>query len=345
MACEDVNSFSSNPVFQYSIFMKKLVLLDANHLMHRAFWAIQRNLSTSSGEQTNAVFGVASMLLTMLQREKPEALIACFDEGKDTLRHQEHEEYKAGRAETPDEFYAQIPRIHQCLASFSIPTFSDSDYEADDLLATIAVQAAKSDWEVIVVSGDKDLFQLVNGGIQVAVPNGGYADPQYLDSAGVKKKLGVAPAQVPDYKGLVGDPSDNLKGVKGIGPKTAVKLLEKYKTLEGVYDHISDIKGSTKTKLEEDKESAFFCKKMATLVYDVPVKVNLEEIEGCKASLEEVQKFFGELEFYTLKSRLKRLLNEDAFAKEFFTGEFVMDIPDEEPKRGAVTEEQLPLLD
>ncbi len=325
--------------------MKKLVLLDANHLMHRAFWAIQRNLSTSSGEQTNAVFGVASMLLTLLQREKPDAVISCFDEGKDTLRHQEHEEYKAGRPETPDEFYTQIPRVHQCLDSFSIPILSDSDYEADDLLATIAVRAVKEGYDVIVVSGDKDLFQLVNGGIQVAVPNGGYSDPEYLDSDGVKKRLGVAPAQVPDYKGLVGDPSDNLKGVRGIGPKTAVKLLGKYKTLEGVYDHISDIKGSTKTKLEEDKESAFFCKRMATLVYDVPVNLNLEETEQCKASLEEVQKFFGELEFYTLKSRLKRLLNEDAFAKEFFTGEFVMDVPEETSKRGAVTEEQLPLLD
>ena len=324
--------------------MKKLIILDANHLMHRAFWAIQRSLSTSKGEQTNAVFGVTSMLLTMLQREHPDAIIACFDEGKETLRHQEYEEYKAGRSETPDDFYVQIPRVHQCLDTFSIPILSNPDYEADDLIGAVAIKGIKEGYEVVIVTGDRDLFQMAEENVKIAVPHKGYSEPEYLDANGVKGKLGVTPQQVPDYKGLVGDSSDNLKGVNGIGPKTASKLIQKYGSLDEIYEHVDEIKGSTKEKLKNDKESAFFCRRMARLITDIPVDIDLKEVSDRHASLEDIDSFFTEVEFYTLKTRLKKLLQDNGFANEYFSGEVVMDIPEESSKEG-ITEEQLPLLD
>lgn len=327
--------------------MKTLVLLDANHLMHRAYWAIQRNLSTSAGEQTNAVFGVASMLLTILKREQPDAVIACFDEGNETVRHKEHEEYKAGRQETPDDFYTQIPRVHQCLETFGIPILSNPEYEADDLLGSLAVKGREEGFDVIIVTGDKDLYQMADGNIRIAVPHKGYSQPEYLNANGVEEKLGVTPEQVPEYKGLVGDSSDNLKGVKGIGPKTAIRLLQQYGDLEGVYEHLDEMKGSTRTKLEADKESAFFCRKMARLITDITLDLHLDDVAKKQVSLEAIDAFFTELEFYTLKTRLKNLVSETEYADQRFTGEVTIDVPENFRNRGEekVNEEQLPLLD
>ncbi len=325
---------------------QKLILIDANHLMHRAYWAIQRSLSTSKGEQTNAVFGVASMLLTMLQREKPDAVIACFDEGDETHRHVLHSEYKAGRAETPDDFYVQIPRVHQCFAAFSIPTFSDSKFEADDLIGTLAKKGSDEGWEVVIVTGDRDLFQMANHSIRIAVPHKGYSEPEYLDAKGVEAKLGVRPDQIADYKGLVGDASDNLKGVKGIGPKTAATLLQKYGTIDTLYEHLGEVKGATKEKLEADRESAFFCKKMATLVTDIPLTCDLQECAGQKMNVGDVQRFFTEMEFFTLQSRFKKILAGDSALKEKFSGEVSFaSIPEEPEGSERMSAEQLPLLD
>ena len=327
--------------------MKHLVLLDANHLMHRAYWAIQRNLATSAGERTNAVFGVASMLLTLMAREQPDVLIACFDEGKETFRHKDHAGYKAGRPETPDDFYAQIPRVHQCLASFGIPVFSDPKFEADDLIGTLAKRGVEAGYTVTIVTGDRDLFQMADAGIRIAVPHKGYATPEYLDAAGVAEKLGVTPAQIPDYKGLTGDPSDNLKGVKGIGPKTAAELLQTFSSLEGVYAHLAEIRESVRKKLEADRESAFFCKKLAVLVTDVPVTVDFGELARRRAAIGDIDRFFALLEFFTLRRRFHAFVTDDAYAREHFTGELQPEIIAEEERAGEkrMTEEQLPLLD
>ncbi len=330
--------------------MKKLVLLDANHLMHRAYWAIQRSLKTSKGEQTNAVFGVASMILTLIAREKPDILIACFDEGDETFRHVENKEYKAGRAETPDDFYVQIPRVHQCLKAFGIPTFSDPKYEADDLLGTLAVKGVAEGFDVTIVTGDRDLFQMASDGIQIAIPHKGYAVPEYLGPKGVEEKLGVTPAQVPDYKGLTGDASDNLKGVLGIGPKTAVELLQKYSTLEGVYEHLPEIRENVRKKLEVDRESAFFCKRLAKLITDVPLQTTLTAMEGWGEKSETIDAFFREIEFFTLRRRFHKFLEENGYAASHFLGKLpssTSDILEETPhsEKGKITEEQLPLLD
>lgn len=332
------------------LVMKKLVLLDANHLMHRAYWAIDRRLKTSQGEQVNAVFGVVSMLLTAFAREHPDLLLACFDEGKETFRHQDHSEYKAGRAETPDDFYAQIPRIHEALRSFSIPILSDAKYEADDLIGTLALRGAKEGWEVLIVTGDRDLFQMADTRIRIAVPHKGYAEPHYLDARGVEQVLGVKPEQVPDYKGLIGDASDNLQGVRGIGPKTASALLRQYGTLERIYEHLPEIRESARAKLLADKESAFFCKKLARLVTDIPLPGDLlaTTFSGKRAAVED---FFARLELKTLLRRFQKFLEEDSYAREHFSGVGASDsvlleeLSKEEEGRKRLTEEQLPLLD
>jgi DNA polymerase-1 len=331
--------------------MKKLILLDANHLMHRAYWAIQRNLQTSKGEQTNAVFGVASMLITLIAREKPDILVACFDEGDETFRHADHKDYKAGRAETPDDFYTQIPRVHQCLHAFGIPVLSDPKFEADDLLGTLAKRGVKEGYAVMIVTGDRDLFQMASPGIQIAIPHKGYALPEYLDAKGVEGKLGVTPDQVPDYKGLTGDTSDNLKGVRGIGPKTAVELLQKYHSLEGVYEHLPEMRESVRKKLEADRESAFFCKKLARLVTDVPLTFELTDMEKWGEKSGRVDAFFQEIEFFTLRRRFHKFLEENGYAHAHFSngggsdpgGAFLEEAPQGE--KGKMTEEQLPLLD
>ncbi|MEK7137176.1 MAG: 5'-3' exonuclease H3TH domain-containing protein [Patescibacteria group bacterium] len=348
--------------------MKKLVLLDANHLMHRAYWAIDRRLKTTRGEQVNAVFGVVSMLLTMLSRERPDLLLACFDEGKETFRHQDHREYKAGRAETPDDFYTQIPRVHEALRAFAIPILSDPKYEADDLIGSAAIRAAKEEWDVLIVTGDRDLFQMADTRICIAVPHKGYTEPHYLDAAGVKEALGVTPAQVPDYKGLTGDASDNLRGVRGIGPKTAVSLIEKFGSLEAIYEHLPEIRFSVKEKLLADKESAFFCKKLARLVTDIILP---EGILQASFSPERaaVERFFATLELKTLLRRFQKFLEEDPYAREHFRGEgaenLLLEESLQEPSfapdgvelvpssvegegregKKRLTEEQLPLLD
>jgi DNA polymerase I len=320
-----------------------LVLLDANHLMHRAYWAIQRSLSTSSGEQTNTVFGVTSMLLTLLSREHPDVLIACFDEGKETVRHKAYKDYKAGRAETPDDFYIQIPRVLQCFEAFAIPMLSDPKYEADDLIGTLAVSSHKAGFTVTIVTGDRDLFQMANAGIRVAIPHKGYTEPQYLNAEGVREKLGVSPGQIPDYKGLTGDPSDNLKGVSGIGPKTAATLLQTYGTLEEVYAHLGDIRQGVRKKLEEDRESAFFCRDLARIITDVP-GANIETASW-QASTEKVVGFLSELEFHTLRRRLQDLQVRDEFFQSHLSGTLPVDMPLEPELNDRMTEEQLPLLD
>jgi DNA polymerase I len=330
--------------------MPKLVLIDANHLMHRAYWAIQSNLSTADGIRTNAVFGVTSMLLTILKREQPEALIACWDDGSETFRHKQYDEYKAGRNETPDDFYDQIPFAKRCFEVFAIPVISNRKYEADDLIGTLAVNGANEGFEVVIISGDKDLFQMAGENIKIAIPNKGYSEPEYLDYEGVKKKMGVYPEQVPDYKGLTGDPSDNLKGVKGIGPKTASNLIEQYGSLDNIYENLGDIKGSVKDKLDSGRESAFFCRDMAVIVKDIETDLDLKKISDQKSNISDVEAFFADIEFYTLKSRLKKMVNEDSFAREYFSGNFslpeaVNSSHETKDDLTRITEDQLPLLD
>ncbi|MBM3303365.1 MAG: DNA polymerase I, partial [Deltaproteobacteria bacterium] len=219
---------------------KHLVLIDGHHLMYRAYWAIPRGMQTKAGEQSNAVFGVISMLLSILSKEQPGSLLFCFDEGEETFRHQQSDTYKEGRAETPDDFYTQIPRILQAIDAFGIRRVSDAQYEADDFLCAYARAAAKDpDARVTIVTGDRDALQIATDRIRIAIPHKGYQAAEYLGPGEILAKYGVRPDQVPAYKGLTGDSSDNLPGVKGIGPKNAAQLLQQFDSLQGVYEHLS----------------------------------------------------------------------------------------------------------
>lgn len=291
--------------------MKHLVLIDGHHMMYRAYWAIPRTMKTREGEQVNTVFGMASMILTVLQKEQPDYMVLCFDEGSDTVRHQEHEEYKAGRAETPDDFYVQIPRVMQFLDTLGLPVLSDPEYEADDLIGTYAVEAAKQGMRVTVVSGDKDLLQLASDSIRIAIPHKGYNAAEYLGPDEVYAKYGITPAQVASYKGLSGDSSDNLPGVHGIGPKTASSLLQEFGSLQGIYDSIASVKPSWREKLERDKEQAFFCERLATLHTDITLPRPMEDAAVENLPARSIEELFGELQFTLLSKRLASLLDSE----------------------------------
>ena len=300
--------------------MRHLVLIDGHHMMYRAYWAIPRTLRTSAGEQVNTIFGMASMLLAILQTEQPDNMVVCFDDGDQTFRHQENETYKDGRAETPDDFYEQIPRVFELMQAFSLSQASNPTYEADDLIASYAMAAIAEGMRVTIVSGDKDLLQLASEHIRIAIPHKGYQAVEYLGPVETEGKMGVRPDQIAAYKGLCGDSSDNLPGVKGIGPKTAASLLQQYDTLENLYDHIDEVKGSAKEKLVNDQEQAFFCQRMAVLVDDAELPTPLTEtaLESLPAS--NILNMFRELEFTLLTKRFVSLLDTE-YGKNHFASD------------------------
>ena len=322
--------------------MEHLVLIDGHHLMYRAYYAIPKTLKTKSGEQTNAVFGVASMLLTLLTVEQPDSLLFCFDAGEETFRHQENATYKEGRAETPDDFYLQIPRIIEVIDALRLPHVADLHYEADDFLCTYARAAERAGMRVTIVTGDRDALQLASAKTRIAIPHKGYQQTEYLDPAGIEKKYGVRPDQITSYKGLTGDASDNLPGVQGIGPKGAAALLQKYETLSGIYEHCSEIKESVRTKLERDRESAFFCERMATLVCDIPLPMKLNDLALENLPIEPAIALFRSLEFTTLIRRLQSLA-ECTWGTKHFMEHAPTDLPSQ-GHRGEL-ERQMALFD
>ncbi len=304
--------------------------------MYRAYWAIPRTLKTRAGEQTNTVFGVASMLLSILAKEEPDAFLFCFDEGDQTFRHQEATDYKAGRAETPDDFYVQIPRVHELIDTFAIPHISDPKFEADDLLCAYARAAEKAGMRVTIVTGDRDALQLASDRIRIAIPHKGYQQAEYLGPKEIEAKYGVRPDQIPSYKGLTGDPSDNLPGVKGIGPKTAAELLQKYDTLKGVYDHIEEIRPAVREKLLADREQAFFCERMALLVEDLPL-LPFDQLAIGMFPAGKILSFFRAMEFTLLIKRFQALL-ATPFGKAHCAPE---DVPQAETVVAKTTEQML----
>ena len=289
----------------YTHRMKHLVIVDGHHLMYRAYYAIPKTLKTKAGEQTNAVFGVASMILTMLKAEEPDALLFCFDAGEETFRHQENATYKDGRAETPDDFYVQIPRILEMVEAFRFPHVSAAKYEADDFLCTYAKAAYDLGYRVTIVTGDRDALQLANDRVKIAIPHKGYQQAEYLGPQEILAKYGVRPDQIASYKGLTGDSSDNLPGVLGIGPKGASALLQKFDTLEGIYEHLDELKPAVREKLVRDREQAFFCERMATLVCDIPLEHSVEDLTVQEVPLEPILGLFHSLEFSLLAKRLQ----------------------------------------
>ncbi|NTW26723.1 MAG: DNA polymerase I [Candidatus Moranbacteria bacterium] len=284
---------------------KKLILIDGNAIIHRAYHALPP-FTTKKGELVNAVYGFASTLLSVIAEFKPDYVVASFDLAGKTFRHEKFEEYKANRVKGDDDLYVQIPRVKEVVRAFNIPIYEIAGFEADDLIGTIATQikANKEDVETIIVTGDMDTLQLVNDSTKVYTMRRGLSDSHLYDEAKVFERYGFSPAQMIDYKGLRGDPSDNIPGVKGIGEKTATTLLQKYHNIEGVYENIGELKGAVKDKLERDKALAFLSKDLATIDLAVPIEFELEKAVLHDFDRETIVKLFSELNFFSLIKRL-----------------------------------------
>jgi DNA polymerase-1 len=283
---------------------KKLVLIDGHALAYRAFHALPPDLATSKGELTNAVYGFTSMLLNVLRDEKPDYIAVAFDVGK-SFRHDEYKEYKAHRIKMPDEMRTQMARIQEILHAMSIPIIEMEGYEGDDVLGTLARQASQRGVETLIVTGDTDTFQLIDEHTRVLTSRRPFSDTIVYDQKGIQKRYGVKPHQLVDYKALVGDVSDNIPGVRGVGEKTAAKLLQRYGSVEGIYAHLDEVESSRFRKaLEKGRQSAFLSKFLATIVTDAPVELDLEVCRVTEFDRDTVVELFRKLEFRTLLNRL-----------------------------------------
>jgi len=283
---------------------KKLVLIDGNAIIHRAFHALPP-LTTKKGELVNAVYGFSSILLKVIEDIQPDYILASFDLAGPTFRHEEYKEYKATRVKAPDELYAQIERVKELTRAFNIPIYEKAGFEADDVIGTIARQANEvSDLETIIVTGDLDTLQLVNDKTKIYALRRGMSDVMIYDADKVRKRYEIEPSQVIDFKGLKGDPSDNIPGVKGVGEKTAIELVKKYKSIEGIYEHLGEIKGALKDKLERDKMQAIMSKHLATIVLDVPVKLDLTQAVTHEFDRQKLVSLFQELNFFSMIKRI-----------------------------------------
>ncbi|MDJ0751934.1 MAG: DNA polymerase I [Ardenticatenaceae bacterium] len=285
----------------------KLVLIDGHALAYRMFFALPlEQFTTKNGEHTNATFGFVRRLLDLIiSDDPPKYLAVSFDVGR-TFRDDWFEEYKGTREKMPDELRDQIARIQEVVKTLNIPVLTLDGYEADDVLGTIARQAKKFDVPVTIITGDRDLLQLVDENTTVELPPGKWSKgPQIYDPAGVVQKMKVRPDQVVDYKAIVGDTSDNIPGVKGVGDKTAIMLLGEYETLDNIYDNLTEIKARFANKLAEHKDAAYLSQKLARIVTDAPIELDLEACRTHDFDPYPVLDLFETLEFRTQSSRLR----------------------------------------
>ena len=286
--------------------MGKLILIDGNAILHRAYHALPPTLTTRRGEPINAVYGFVSMFLRVIQDLKPSHIAVCFDRKEPTFRHKAFKKYQAHRPEMDKELDTQFEKARDVISAFGIPIYDKAGFEADDILGTLAKQATKAQIEnVIIVTGDRDILQLVTDKVKVYLPIKGLSDAQLIGKKEVVEMLGVKPSQVDDYKALVGDPSDNYPGVPGIGPKTAISLLSKYKDVSTIYKNLDKIDEPAAKKLKEGRKSAKMSQKLAEIVTNVPVKLDTDEAAKWKVDSTQVLALFAEYGFKTLTKRVK----------------------------------------
>ena len=285
-----------------------LILFDGHALVHRAFHALPSLSASKTGEPTGAVYGFVLQLLKVLQDLRPTHLAMAFDRPAPTFRHLEFEEYKAQRPKAPDELVRQLGRVRDVVRAFNIPIFELDGYEADDIIGTISRQAAAQGINTIIVTGDNDELQLVSEKAKVLLPQRGFADSTLCDPKSVQEKYGVSPEQIPDLKGLQGDPSDNIPGVPGIGPKTAARLIQEFGSVDGIYQRLGEV---TPDKLREtlraQEAQARQSRRLATIVTDVPIEFDLESCRAVGYDRDAAVQLFRELEFFKILNRLPDL--------------------------------------
>ena len=286
------------------IMEKKLVLIDGNSIAYRAFFALPL-LNNEKGIHTNAVYGFTMMLMRILEDEKPSHILVAFDAGKTTFRHATFTEYKGGRQKTPPELSEQFPFVRELLKAYGISQYELENYEADDIIGTLSTVAERDGFEVKIISGDKDLTQLSTDKTTVSITKKGITEIENYTPEHIKEKYGLTADQIRDMKGLMGDPSDNIPGVPGVGEKTAIKLLKEYSTVENLLASIEKVSGKKlQEKLEEFKDQAMMSKQLATITKEAPVQIELSELEYEGYQREELGKFFKELGFNSLLEKI-----------------------------------------
>ena len=291
--------------------MEKIILVDGNNLLFRSYYATAYNgnfMKNSKGFPTNGLFGFTNMINKIVLEEKPVYMIVAFDKGK-TFRHEKYSEYKGGRIETPLELKQQFPVAKELLTCMGIKYYEIDNYEADDIIGTFAEYCNKdSNYVGTIISSDKDLLQLISSDVDIKLLK--QKDYVRYNEQSFTKEWGIEPKRVVDLKALMGDPSDNIPGVKGIGEKTALKLLQEYKSLDGIYENIDSIKGATKDKLVEGKESAYQSYDIATIIRDVPLDIKLEDIKYLGPNHEKLNELYDDLEFYSFKKKDKQKVED-----------------------------------
>lgn len=276
-----------------------MLLLDGNSLAYRAFFALPL-LTNESGIHTNAVYGFTMMLQKILDEENPTHMLVAFDAGKTTFRHSTFGEYKGGRQKTPPELSEQFPYLRKLLTAYQIPQYELEMYEADDIIGTLSKQSELAGDEVVIVSGDKDLTQLSSPTTTVYITRKGMTDIEKYTPEHIKEKYGLTPDQIIDMKGLMGDSSDNIPGVPGVGEKTAIKLLLEHETVDGVYQGLESVKGKLKEKLEANEEQAKMSKVLATIETNAPITIGFKDLQYEGPNMEEVLNIWQELSFKSL---------------------------------------------
>lgn len=288
----------------------KLLLIDGNSIAFRSFFALHNSLEkfkNPDGLHTNAIFGFNKMLDSILKQYQPTAALVAFDAGKTTFRTEMYDDYKGGRSKTPPELSEQMPYIKQLLTGYGIKTYELPNYEADDIIGTLSLAAERDNYEVVVVTGDRDLTQLSSAETTVAVTKKGVSEVEEYTPRHVKEKLGITPEQIIDLKGLAGDTSDNYPGVTKVGEKTALKLLKQFGTIENLYDNLDDLKPSKmKEHLIEDRDAAFASKTLATIKRDAPVEIGLADLKYDGKNITFLQEFYQKMKFRTFLAALQQ---------------------------------------
>jgi DNA polymerase-1 len=292
--------------------MQTLLLIDGNAIMHRAYHALPP-FKAADGTPTNVVYGYLSMLNKVIVDFKPDYLISCFDTPKATFRNKLFKEYQSQRPKIDNEFIVQIPLVKQAVDAAGIERMEKDGYEADDLIGTITRIFEKNNFRVVILTGDKDIFQLITDNVFVAAPQLGLANIKIFDKSEVEKKLDVAPNQIIEYKALAGDPSDNYPGASGIGPKTASKLIHSFGTIEEIYENIEKVESDkVKEILKKEKDSVFLSKKLATIMTDVDIDLDIEKLKfkGFNKNLIDF------LSKYQMNTLTKRIFSEKVIEKK-----------------------------
>ena len=284
---------------------KKLAIIDGKSVFYRGYYALP-NLSTKEGVPTGGVFGFATMALELVKKLKPDYVAVAWDKPKTNIRKrlEMYPQYKAGRKAAPPDFYTQIPILHDLLDAFGWPLYELDDYEADDIMGSLAVLAEKKNIETLLITSDLDMLQLINHDVKVYALKRGFSNIEEFHPESFEAKYHIKVEQFLDLKALKGDSSDNIPGVPGIGEKTAVELLQRYQTLDGIYKHLPDIKESTRKKLEAGKDSAYLSKKIAAIWCDAPLKLDLKAMDGKNIDVTHLRQLLEDLEFRTMLRNL-----------------------------------------